>query len=219
MFMPMIVGSASPVITYINKLTDATAKTTYTFTGAFGTESTNRLIVVCIASSGNANTTVSSATIGGVAATLAVNTNNTSSGSSLCCIAYAVVPTNTSQSISITLGSSKNYMSISYYSVTGVSNTTHLSAVSSNGSGTSLSVTTVNSQANGVLIAATQAHDNPVSTTWTAGLTEDTDGVYSSVSILSSARLLATSTENPKTVTATYAASATSAVLGVVTWI
>lgn len=216
---PLLIGGRRPSVSYLGQQTDSASKSSYSFTFSFGEASDGRIVAVAFALAGNADVYATSVTIGGISATVAVNEKNGGSGTALVVIAHAVVPTNADQTVSIALSVPKNYCSAAAYSIPGMSNSAHLYAGAANGANvSSLSKSDVNSASDGVLISASLGHTGPTSTTWTTGLTKDVDGVFASSSCFSSAHLLATSTENPKTVTASLSAAATSAAMGVVTF-
>lgn len=101
--------------TYIDTLT-----ATSTAGVSFGTESPSRLIVVAICSTRNNNHTVTSATIGGVAATIAVQTSK--GGNSInptAAIIYAEVPTGASGTVAITFSAAPSSVRAAVYRLVG----------------------------------------------------------------------------------------------------
>jgi len=106
---------------FLQATTDTANETTYTITGVnFGTAAANRRIIIGIASrTTNATLTVSSATIGGVSATILAQNDQTFSGSARNLHAYiaADVPTGSSGTVAITLSASALRLQIATYRV------------------------------------------------------------------------------------------------------
>lgn len=88
------------LITHSESATDATV---YTFTVPFGNPDPNRLLIAHIVGRASLTPTLSSVTIGGVSATVHVNSRNTASSHlSVAIIASAIVPTGVSGDIVVT---------------------------------------------------------------------------------------------------------------------
>ena len=107
-------------LTLTDHVVDATDQTIYTFSNrAFGAADANRLVIVCGVMRGAGTLTISSITIGGVAATVAVEGRNTSNGTTSAFIAYAAVPTGTTGNVVITWsGAGAVFQGISIYRAT-----------------------------------------------------------------------------------------------------
>lgn len=102
--MPSVapVQTSSVDIAYTDGASSSSNTFTYTFSNiGIGAAATGRIVAVCAAINATSATTygISSITIGGVAATMAVR----SSGNKNAAIAYAVVPTGTTATIVVTL--------------------------------------------------------------------------------------------------------------------
>lgn len=115
------VASAPPAVFSLTPTAnpvDLTSQTTYTFSSQnFGTADATRVMAVIILSRNSAGTqTVSSATIGGVAATKAVGLLG-SSNAMVGEIWYAAVPTGTTGAVSITFAGANQRCAIQLYSI------------------------------------------------------------------------------------------------------
>jgi len=124
-------SAAVPVATYIAAKHSATSLTTHTFTGAsIGTAAADRLVVVCVSSQTSSNRTISSATIGGNAATIVVSSANGINPGGIICLPVAA---GTTADIVIKFSAGVSNCRIQVFTITGLNSTT---AVSSNqGSG------------------------------------------------------------------------------------
>lgn len=108
--------TVTPTYTYNAFVADTVDRTTYTFTAVdIGTASSTRLVVVTVQGRGNplANRTISSATIGGVSATLVSN----QSGGNPSAIISAVVTTGTTADVVITWSAGMSICIIGSYSL------------------------------------------------------------------------------------------------------
>jgi hypothetical protein len=158
-------------LSFIESKTSTADATTYTITGVdFGAADSNRRVVIGFASrSGNAGHNVSSATIGGITATvLAQHTANVGGGHSLVALIAADVPTGASGTVSVTLSNGAVRAIIGVYRILAnnalaVAN----SASSSTSTGSSTSVTV--SVEKGALLA--------VAITFTTGPTLSFSGI------------------------------------------
>lgn len=158
---------------FLNGGATTESSSTMTRTGVdFGAEDTNRLIVVaCSHYRGDqSDRTFSSASIGGVTATLNVQgTRDGSSSNNFVCICSAVVPTGTSGTITVTLNSSVVEGYFSVYRLVGFSATAFATAGANGGTSATLSTTT-----DGCSVGVFGTSSDTTSTTWT-GLTEQND--------------------------------------------
>lgn len=146
--------------------------TTYTFSSvSFGYSTNDRLIVVLVDSARTGASNLSSATIGGVSATVysAVGNNTTSA------IAYAVVPSGSTGDVVLTFASQQARAAIGVIAVYGVESSAYDLQSSSGGSDTSRSIT-ISVVANSITFA--NANSGGAASTWT-NATEFADGTFS----------------------------------------
>lgn len=114
-----------PTAQYMNSYDDLTAQTTYTFAGVnFGPEGPRRLIAVYVHGFHGAGRTISSATIGGVAATIPATSNPSVTLTSAWI--YAVVPTGATGTVSITLSGAGSRLGIRTFNVANLQSTVHV---------------------------------------------------------------------------------------------
>lgn len=150
----------------------STGTTTQTMSGvSFGHPALRRLIIVAIAGSNNTgSTTVLSATIGGVAASIAVQaTSGGNSNNPFTAIIYAVVPTGETGDIVVVLSRNPNSFHSVVYRSSDISSTTPHDTASDVTGADSLSVDIPTG--GGFAIASCTADGSPTNLTWT-GLTE-----------------------------------------------
>jgi hypothetical protein len=166
-------AQVGPILTYRANATKTTSGSTSTFTGQpFGSEVPGRLIVVAFNAFLGDPFTVSSITIGGVAATIVRQALSTAgSANTRCGLAQAVVPTGTTGTVSIAFNRSVARSAIAIWSIEGLQSTTAIA--SENGvlgsSGGSITLD-LNCQPYDAIIAAS-ASFNADTATW-SGLTE-----------------------------------------------
>ena len=164
--------------TFRSNAQSSASLTTYSFAGmAFGTASSDRYVVVCVAWYQSAARTLSSVTIGGNAATILTQNTNTvpgvSRGSAIC---LALVQAGTSGTVSVTLNAGCATCSVAVYSLTGITSPSASQVASSSANAPSASLT-VNQ--NGAIIAvATTGSLAGASGSWSGGLTTDTNNSY-----------------------------------------
>lgn len=191
-------------ITFLQTNGSATNLTTYTFTAEnLGAASSDRKIIVAITgrSSDGAARSISTVTIGGVSASIAVqqSTNGNESG-----IAIASVPTGTSGDIVIVFSNTMGNCDIGTFSTTGVSSDTPTdSGASTANPGTyDLDVT-----AGGVAVAISSVDIESANMNTWAGLTERWDAQQSSSNNWSGASDAFATTQTNLTVSATRTSS------------
>jgi len=185
-------GTDFPVVELLRSTTassSTSALTTYSFTSvSIGAASaTRRVIVLVHGRSGTNLRTISSATIGGVAATIDAQITSSSGGTSLAGIISATVPTGTTATVAITFSGSM-FDSLIYplaldnlISVTPVD-----TATASATSGASLTTgATVNVEDGGYVVAIADRAGNSTAT-W-VGLTEYIDVYYNAGSNITAA--------------------------------
>ena len=149
-------------------------QTNYSFASqSLGTETASRFIVVAIVGGGAAaGRSVSSCSVGGVAANALVNANATNVAEMW--VTPRVVdggPTGTSGTVAVNFSGSMFNAIIAVYAIDGASSTTPSSTVSDTSAPLSSTLTI---PAGGVGIAVAHASVTPGNTTW-GGLTEDSD--------------------------------------------
>lgn len=169
--------SGGPVaIVFANSYPDTTDQTTYTFSSAaIGTASADRIVIVVIGSRANSARSISSVTIAGIAATVIATANNTGGGADIVAIYAAAVPSGTTGNVVITFSGTMLRCGIGTYAMTGASSVTPYDTATAVPSGSSASINTIDSPANGAILGASLAGSSgTASVTWT-GLTENFD--------------------------------------------
>jgi hypothetical protein len=157
-------------LSFIESKTSTADATTYTITGVnFGAADSNRRVVIGFASrSGNAGHSVSSATIGGITATvLAQHTANVGGGHSLVALIAADVPTGASGTVAVTLSNGAVRAIIGVYRI--LANNALVVANSASSSATATSTNVTVSVEKGALLA--------VAITFTTGPTLSFSGI------------------------------------------
>jgi hypothetical protein len=129
--MPLVNPSRTSTlnIEYIDGSSSSSNAFTYTFTSVgIGVATADRIVAVCAAINATSATTygISSMTIGGIAATMAVRSSNNKNAA----IAYAVVPSGTTATIVVTLTGSgtPGRCVVNAYRITGYNNSTPIVA-------------------------------------------------------------------------------------------
>lgn len=202
-------------LSYLAGTEDATDQTTYTFAAqSFGAAAADRHIAVAISTRANAARSISSVTIGGVAATPAFVANNAASGADMAAIYVANVPTGATGSVVVVMSAAMVRCAIAVYRMTGLNSATPVDtagvAVTSAAPSVNLDVV-----AGGPVIGALKA---AVSSTWSY-LTENFDAASTEASgdAASFASVLAPSTVLNQVVTDTLSGSSVAA-LAVASW-
>jgi hypothetical protein len=163
-------GDNITALSFIESKTSTADATTYTITGVdFGAADSNRRVVVGFASrSANAGHSVSSATIGGITATvLAQHTANVGGGHTLVALIAADVPTGASGTVAVTLSNGAVRAIIGVYRI--LANNALVVANSASSSATATSTNVTVSVEKGALLA--------VAITFTAGPTLSFSGI------------------------------------------
>lgn len=202
-------------LTYLQTASSASDSSSYTFSSQnFGVADANRYIVAVIGSrKSGASANVTSATIGGVSATIVANNPAFVTNTGYAGIAIAAVPTGTSGNVVINFSGTMVRCTVGLYSVVGI-NPTVYSTLEVDGSTLSGSISTVGG---GITIGvATNSVNNAF--TWT-NLTEDYDNNETGESTYrhTSASLVEASTTT-KTVTASATGLSGEASLAVAHW-
>ena len=109
-------GGGEFSVSFITSGGDTTNSSSYTFTDVdFGTADSTREIFVLMNWTSSSSRSISSASIGGVTATVINGSNGTTSG---CGMIHAEVPTGASGTISVTMSNTCNSLNYGVYSVT-----------------------------------------------------------------------------------------------------
>lgn len=177
MLANVLKGTSSPTsnasISYITAVNDTVSRTTYSFTGvSIGSAVSNRLVVVAANPNGSSVTSISSMTIGGVSATLAVQTQTDNGVSS---IWFAVVPTGTTATIALTCNAAASRCRIAVYRVVDASNTTLPYSTNSSAAASVLSRSVEVQTITGCVVVAASAVEGGGGTNWSSGVTENND--------------------------------------------
>jgi hypothetical protein len=182
---------------------------TYTFTGmAIGAASTDRLVVALISGrdGGNTGRTISSVTIGGIAATQARLDTRNNSGSEISGIYVAMIPTGTTANVVVNYNAAIAKMHVTLVAVKGVSSATATSSAgATSAGGVTLSATGLNIPANGILFSVGAI--NGTRTTTMTGITEKVDAIYDNA-MHAAGWTIFPSVQSAKTVTYTFSGSA-----------
>ena len=186
------------VLTYQTQTTNVANLTTYVFTAqAIGTAAADRHVIAGVRFSGNTQSTVLSATIGGVAATIV---NQTTAGSNVAALIVALVTAGTTADISVTIASSALRAGCGVWSAVGLRNAAAHTSVASIAT---TAIGTLSVVPDGFIVAI--ASENAASTYSWAGVTErfdQTDAESASSSGADTSQIVGTTLI---TVIATYA--------------
>lgn len=147
------------------------ATTTLTISGvSFGNTGTNRVVAIVLTSGSNSSISISSATIGGVSATIATQTTASFRNNA---IIYATIPSGTSGDVVITFNASSTTSTFAHsYSIYNATNTTPQDAKQSINTSTGVSATrsvSLTYSNNSVVIGgySAGAYDPAAALTWT----------------------------------------------------
>lgn len=184
-----------------NSTTDTNA---YTFAAQnLGTEASDRYIVVTVnGRKAGATTSISSVTVGGVAATIAVQRVNTVTNTSVAGIAIAAVPTGATGDIVVTFADTLARCAIGAYRIDNLFSATAYDTDSSVSADPSVGLNVSNP---GFAIG-TGAASGTGSVTWT-GLTEDYDFISESSTNFTGASLNVSATQANRTMTIDFSVS------------
>lgn len=200
-------GFKAAVAAYQGGASSSTAGTTHTFlTQPLGTAASDRIIIVSVfGNAAAAAGTISSATIGGVSASIIEQATD---GGLTGGLIAAAVPTGTTETIAVTFSTSQSEVGIGIWSATGQVSATPVAS----GSNTDLSQITLNAEPGGFVIAAcgNGGDISEETVTWT-GATEDFDMAFGERDAHSGARQVALSSSI--SVQPTLGGSATDTVL------
>jgi len=200
--IPGMTGQTGPVLTYLGSALNASSSNIYNFSSQpLGNPSPTRVIVAAFSGVLGATFSYSSSTLAGISGSY-INLSYVVSGSAniSTVMSQAVVPTDTTGTIQVVWNKSIARCAMSLWAIDGLQSTTFNSTNFSAIIGSGALDLSLNTQINDVIIAATTAFNNN-SATW-VGLTENYDDVFGT-SRNSAASAIATSTETPRTITAT----------------
>lgn len=165
--LPMA-ARAAPVLTYVGTVGPTTigGASSYTWSAAsIGAAATGRLVVVCVAGN-NVAFGVSSATIGGVAATVVSVQQGQYMGSA---ILTAVVPTGTTANVAVTFTGGIGTGFIGIWNITGLASSTAHDFYNTTGGVNGTYTATLDVPALGVAVAFGAGFSGGASSTWTGG--------------------------------------------------
>jgi hypothetical protein len=161
---------------YRGRLEDTVNRQTYnvaagsSFTATIGTASADRHVVIGIHGRQTTNTTVTSATIGGVTATILTDTNVASQQPAV--LAYAKVTSGTTADVEVVFSQTVVRASVGVHTITGAENLTVADVKRATNSGTM----SVAGAAGGVIIATGSRGAGSGTATW-SGVTEEYDAI------------------------------------------
>lgn len=205
----LLAGGGPPELTFVGSTEDSSDLTTYTFTNhAIGADDATRR-VVCVAhwSDAVATSNMSSATIGGNAATIHANPSATTNG---CAIFSLLVPAGTTATITFTLSAAADRAYLAVYRGINETSATPTQTLVDNTISTLTLTGTLNIAADGWVVAGCSYSPatSPTNVTWT-GVTEQYDLLYAeAVTIrISGGFQSGLPAETPRTITSVLAAS------------
>jgi hypothetical protein len=211
-------GAAAPSNTFESTTSLSTNLTTYSFaTQGIGAADATRRVVVGVAWGHTLTRTLSSATIGGVGATIHVQTNAVNiDGTALI---SAAVPTGTTATIDITFSGGAINCAIATWSLLNATGSPSATASDNTVAANALSVA-LNVPANGSLFAIAETLGSggvPRTHTWT-NATERADATIETSDAYTAASETGLGVETPRTVTATASGTLTGACMCAMTW-
>lgn len=208
-------------ITLADSATDTANSSSYTFSGlSLGSTAADRHIVVCFECRGLGTTeTVTGVTVGGESATVIVTARDDDTNYHLACVAIVELPTGTSADVVVTLSSGALRAACQVYRLTGIDASEHDTGTGT--SGTTSASADLDVPDGGVVVGCAvcgHASSGNADVTW-SGLTEDVDvQVETFVDFSSGSHGPATSTETPRSITATQNGTGTRNAVATVSW-
>lgn len=197
---PASEGGATGTVTsiaYAGGAVDGTDGTSFTFSGhSISTASATRVVVIGVTGKASATRTVSSVTIGGVTASVAVAYDNNSSSFVGSGLYYLLVTSGTTADIVVTFSSTMTSAGIDVWAHYDATATTPALTSSGSGSSTDVSCGTINAVSGDALIAIVGANSasSPRTHTWDSPLVEASDGAMEANAVKTGAdKLLASS--------------------------
>jgi hypothetical protein len=182
---------------------------------SFGPAASGRRIVCTVASVAAAVRTLTSATIGGISATVVMNVG-AALGGAASAIIIADVPTGTSGDVALTFDGTVLRSVVNLWSVTDLNSATASDTASDNGATANAFTTTIDVPAGGFAVACVNSNDSSSSWTWT-NLTEVDDRTTES-NFFGAAGEAFVSAQTGLAITATGAGSTTRGTLAVASW-
>ncbi len=165
-------------VSYIGGAEDVTNASSYSLVGtSIGTAAADRVVFVAAHWGGVFDTALSSATIGGIAATINIAVSGDGGTNRMVAIFSAAVPTGTTATIALTMSGSTNRMHIEVYAVTGFSSVGDAQSSTPGAAGTADQTLTLTVTDGGGAIAARTINDSTTGTNAWSGVTEDSDGI------------------------------------------
>lgn len=199
LFVPPFVGGVFPVLTALGATIDTSNATNYSHTGvSFGVASSGRYLYFLAGGQSSATTTrtISSATIGGVTATVLAEIGDSGFGDTHCALIAAAVPTGTSGTVAINYSGSCLNNAIYGWAITELKNPLTPEATSTD-TDSPIDVD-VNTLRDGIVIGGVFSDQNLAFTT--TGLTEDYDNTVDTSRRFAAASASGVSPETPRNV-------------------
>lgn len=216
---PLLQQELLPTINFIGEVNAPGSGATWSYSNApIGVaDDASRLVVACVKGMRDAGGTISSATIGGVAATV-IEGASVANGSEF--IIAAVVPTGTTATVTVNWSITQVGTRIAVYVLRWLKSTTPVStARSTTVSSLAITINTISPPSNSIVIAHTNAQNN---TTWTwsgtAGLQENFGSNSGSVYNHSGASAMFPAPLTTPTIIATVPSAWTSPQMSVACW-
>lgn len=208
--MGMLAGKGAPAVSLVNNgvlATSSSDNTTYNFTTySIGTASSTRRVIAVFYGDNGSNTgrTVSSATLGGVSATIDAQVTHSSGGSAVVAIVSATVTTGTTATLSVTFSGGMNRAAVWAVAVDNLSGTAATDTLTT--TATDPLTGTIDWLNQGFVIAGAMTNAN-TTFTWT-GVTEQVEGNFETASA-SGGYLFPTSNGTAQTVSSDIASPST----------
>jgi hypothetical protein len=205
-------------VSFLQEAESTTDSNSYTFASQnLGTADAARYIVVVVQSRGTTSgLAISSVTVAGSSATIAVQLTNTASAYSVCGIAIVAIAAGTSGDIVVATAANALRCAIQVYRVVGINSVT---AYDTGGEAAADPTDTINVPAGGLAIGgASSAVVSGQSTAWT-GITEDDDQQVGAEALwITSAHDVFEAEQTGLTILANFASSSVSDVMVVASW-
>lgn len=208
-------------LSFLQAASDTTDVTTYTFSSQnLGTAASDRHIIVAVAARalGATACTISSVTVGGVAATISHQVSNNTTNSNVVGLAIAAVPSGTTGDIVVTLSRSALRCRIAAYRATTINPTATDTGTDTTAASSQVS-DTIDVPAGGCAVAVTMVAIVTPPTTWTwGGVTEDHDATVETSASVSGASSAFAASQSGLSVTATYIGTNIEPALAIAAW-
>jgi hypothetical protein len=205
-------ASSKPTFTYNGTASSATDAASYTFTAvSIGTAATNRRVIIVLNTAASALRSISSATIGGISATI----YDASLFANSIKIIYATVPTGTTADVVVNFSGTLLRIALGSYSVYNLKSITPIAVAQSNSWSSGAISATVSAPADSILLAGVYTSTTANSFTWTNATLNYTTSVETGTN--QSGASVQTTTGGNTTITAT-ATGATAGRLTIYAW-